>query len=112
MQQYHQNYSIMIIIIIIHSIQTKLSPQVSTTLHWTNVPAGQCSSPACTWNYCAAATRDPRLHISIQTCGLLTVLTLILILWITGYGKYYRSVFIKSAKDVDELMLSLIEAWL
>jgi len=37
-----------------------------------------------------AATRHPKLHHSrVQTCGLLTVLTLIP--WITGYGEYFSS---------------------
>jgi len=48
----------------------------------------------------AAATSDPRLHL--QTCGLITVPTLIP--WITGYGEYCKSVCIE---DVDELKLRL-----
>ena len=47
---------------------------------------------------------------SLQTCGLLTVPTLIL--WITGYwGILQERVYRKSVKDVDELKLRLIEAW-
>jgi len=48
---------------------------------------------------------------SLQTYGLLTVLTLIL--WITGYGKYCRNVFIGNLikkLNADELKRLLIEA--
>ena len=46
---------------------------------------------------------------SLQTYGLLTVLTLIL--WITGYVEYCSNVFIGKL-NADELKWLLIEAWL
>jgi len=46
-----------------------------------------------------AAKRDPQTS-SLQTYGLLTVLTLIL--WITGYVEYCRKVFIRNL-SINEL---------
>jgi len=61
-----------------------------------------------TWNSCY--NTRPQTS-SLQTYGLLTVMTLIL--WITGYGELCSNVFVWNLLklNADELKLHLIEAW-
>ena len=56
-----------------------------------------------------AATRGPPQTSSLQTYGLLTVLTLIL--WITGYVEYCRNVFIRNLLKTERRWTKAASDW-